>query len=344
MTTIYFLPYLNTRKEIILDDMQFWPFWRLKSRRIRDESHLQFLEWYFKKWRDNIQYRRLDITIASFRGRPLGPYPSEDVEKLRTACAFLFLLAARYNNQLANLSSDNFLLFSQNFANGERRLALSAGSYINTMQVLSPGVAKSIKFFFPDYVPHCRQVHQPWLSDKKYYRAIQKAFIQRNNADWFVRLKRSLSPFDSSYSNVHSLGYFDRLLLIVTAIEVLLGIRKSSRDSFVKEIEATIGFANRVCRRDRSLAIINRNIRRFSSALYKKRSDYVHGAVMTQDDARDPRFGEYYKTSVILYYELVKSILEKNNLYRKRSVLKKCFEFNYGLFSALNEDQEETDR
>ena len=64
-----YLPYLKIDKEFSFDTVIFRPFWRLKGRRIKEELVLKHLEWYFKKWKHNIHYKRLDITIASLRIR-----------------------------------------------------------------------------------------------------------------------------------------------------------------------------------------------------------------------------------------------------------------------------------
>ncbi len=341
MKTINFLPYLEAKKEFNFGDVVFWPFWQLKSRRIQDKNILKYLEWYFKKWKENIFNKRLNITIASLEGKLLGPFSKEEHERMRAACNILFHLSAPKNNLFCALSSDNFTLYSQNFRGGELRLALATGSYIRNESMLASEVSKKIKFIKPDYIPNHGAEHQLWLSDKKYYGAIRKAFMQEYDSDWFIRFTRSLTSFVSSYSNVYSIGYFDRILALVTAIEILLDIDTSSSSRFIQAVENTMGFSNRATRRSRRLADINRDIRRFSGALYNKRSTYVHGGVVTENDVNHPRYGEYYKTGVIFYYELVKSLLEKISYFSKRRIAHKALDYNFGLFPYANEEQDE---
>ena len=125
MKQISFLPYLEIKKEFSFDNVILWPFWRLKSRRIRQENILKHLEWYFKKWRDNIFNKRLNITITSLRGRLLEPISDDERERIQVACNILFLLSVRQIDQFTPLTSDNFTLYSQNFTEGEYRLAFS---------------------------------------------------------------------------------------------------------------------------------------------------------------------------------------------------------------------------
>lgn len=201
MRAIGFLPYLEIKKEFSFDDVIFWPFWRLKSRRVQNENILKYLEWYFKKWKDNIFNKRLNITVASLKGKLLGPCSDEERERIQAAANILFLLSALKNDQFFALSSDNFTLYTQNFVENEYRLALSTGSYIRKESLISSRMVKKVKFIKPDYIPHHRLDNQLWFSDMKYYRAIQKAFNRDFNESWFVRARRSLTPFLSSYSN-----------------------------------------------------------------------------------------------------------------------------------------------
>ena len=341
MKQISFLPYLEIKNESSFDDVIFWPFWRLKSRRIKEKLVLKHLEWYFKKWRDNIHNRRLNITITSLKEKLLGPFSDDERERIQVACNILFLLSARHMDEFNLISSDNFTLYSQNFRAGEYRLALSSGSYIRKEALISSELTNKIKFIKPDYVPSHRIEKQLWFSDKKYYRAMQKAFNREYNQIWFIRFKRSLGSFISSYSNVYSLSYFDRIVSLVTAIEILLDIDTSSSSRFVRAIESVLGFSNRLCRRSPGLANTNRNIRRFSDALYRIRSKYVHGEEMTEDDVNHPRFGEYYKTGVIFYYELVKCLLENNYCLRKRRIIEKKIYFDFFLFQYAERNQNE---
>lgn len=94
MPTIQFLPFLEIDKEFRFADVVYWPFWRLKTRRIQEVNCLAFLEWYFKKWRNPISDKRLNITIASLENKLLGPFTIEEQERIRTASNILFLLAA----------------------------------------------------------------------------------------------------------------------------------------------------------------------------------------------------------------------------------------------------------
>lgn len=340
MKQISFLPYLEIKKEFSFDNVILWPFWRLKSRRIRQENILKHLEWYFKKWRDNIFNKRLNITITSLRGRLLEPISDDERERIQVACNILFLLSVRQIDQFTPITSDNFTLYSQNFTEGEYRLAFSSGSYIRQESIISPKMVNKIKFVKPDYVRSSRIDTEPWLYDKKYYKGIQKAFILQYNNDWFIRLKRSLISFISSYSNVYSLSYFDRIVSLVTAIEILLDLKTSNKNKFKKAIKSVLGFSDLLCRRYPSMIDINSAIEKFSGVLYKKRSKYVHGEEMTNNDVRHPEFGEYYKTGVIFYYELVKSLLEKNNCLRRRIIEKKIY-FDFFLFPFKDENQNE---
>jgi hypothetical protein len=301
------------------------------------------LEWYFKKWRDNIFYKRLNITIASLRGKLLGPFSNDEKERIQVACNILFLLSVRQISQFTPLTSDNFTLYSQNFREGEHGIALSSGSYVRQESIISSRMVNKIKFIKPDYICSNRTYTQPWLYDKKYYRAIQRAFNRQYNNDWFIRLKRSLISFISSYSNVYSLSYFDRIVSLVTAIEILLDIETSGRTRFKKAVESVLGFSNRLCRRNPGMANTNRAIRKFSEAFYKIRSKYVHGEELNDRDVRHPEFGEYYKTGVIFYYELVKCLLENNSCLRRRIIEKKIY-YDFSLFPFIDENQNENSR
>lgn len=343
MKQIIFLPYLEIRNEFSLDDVIFWPFWRLKSRRIRQRNVLKYLEWYFKKWRDNIFYKRLNITIASLRGKLLGPFSNDEKEKIRAACNILFLLSVRQISQFTPLTSDNFTQYFQSFREGEQGIALSSGSYVRQESIISSRMVNKIKFIKPDYILSGRTSTTPWLYDKKYYRAIQRAFDRQYNNDWFIRLKRSLISFIYSYSNVYSLSYFDRIVSLVTAIEILLDIENSNRTRFKRAVVSVLGFSNRVCRRNPGMTNTNRAIRRFSEALYRIRSKYVHGEEMTNNDVRHPEFGEYYKTGIIFYYELVKCLLENNSCLRRRIIEKKIY-YDFSLFPFIDENQNENSR
>lgn len=121
----------------------------------------------------------------------------------------------------------------------------------------------------------------------------------------------------------------------------MLDIDTSGSSKFVEAIESVLGFSKRACRRNRSLANTNRNIRRFSDALYKIRSKYVHGEEMSDDDVRHPSFGEYYKAGVIFYYEIIRSLLEKNNCIRKRRIIEKKIHFDFSLFPYTGDNQDE---
>lgn len=343
MPAIQFLPFLEIKKEFGFADVVYWPFWRLKSRRIREASDLTYLEWYFNKWKNPISLRRLNVTIASLAGKLLGPFTKEEQERIRTASNILFLLSVDSINEIYPLSSDNFILYDLNFIGEEHKLALSMGSYIREDLMLSSQVAKRINFYKPYFVPqHCSRDHS-WISDRQYFRAIQRAYCREYNEDWFVRIRRSLNSFISSYSNVHSIDYFERIVLLVTAIEILLDVDTSGSNRFVSAMESTIGFGNRACQSSHTLANINRKIRTFSGALYSKRSKYVHGELLTEGDVHHRIFGEYFKTGVILYYELIKSLLEKNN-YLRRSLYQKAFEYNFKLFRHEHNGQEIEDR
>lgn len=332
MKQICFLPYLEINKEFNFGDVIFWPFWRLKSRRIQTENILKYLEWYFKKWKDNIFNKRINVTIASLKGKLLGPFSDEERERIQVAANILFLLSAPKNNQFFALSADNFILYTQNFVENEYKLVLCTGSYIQRQSLISSRMVNKVKFIKPDYIPRHNLENQLWFSDMKYYRAIKKAFSRDFNESWFVRLRRSLTPFLSSYSNIHSINYFDRIISLITAIEVLLDVDTSSSYKFVKAVKSVLGFSNRACRGSRSLVDTNRNIRRFSDALYKIRSKFVHGKEMTENDVDHPRFGEYYKTGVIFYYELIKCLLENNYCIRKRKIIGKKIYFDFSLF------------
>lgn len=181
MKEVGFLPYLEINKEFHFDDVVFWLFWRLKSRRIREEKVLKYLEWYFKKWRDNIFNKRLNITVASLKGMLLGPFSNEEREQIQVACNILFLLSVPKNDEFHALSSDNFTLYTQNFIENEYRLALSTGSYIRKDSLISSRMVNKVKFIKPDYIPHHSVDNQLWLSNTKYYRAIQKAFSRDYN-------------------------------------------------------------------------------------------------------------------------------------------------------------------
>lgn len=340
MKQISFLPYLEIKNEFYFDDVIFWPFWRLKSRRIRQRNVLKYLEWYFKKWRDNIFNKRLNITIASLRGKLLGPFSNYESERIQVASNILFLLSVRQINQFTPLTSDNFTLYSQNFREGEYRIALSTGSYVRQESIISPRMVNKIKFIKPDYILSDRTDIQPWLYDKKYNRAIQRAFNRQYNNDWFIRFKRSLVSFISSYSNVYSLSYFDRIVSLVTAIEILLDIENSNRTRFKRAVVSVLGFSNRLCRRNSGMTNTNRAIRKFSEAIYRIRSKYVHGEEMTENDVRHPEFGEYYKTGVIFYYELVKCLLDNNDCLRRR-IIEKKLHYDFFLFPYIFENQNE---
>jgi len=148
-----FLPYLKIDKEFSFDNVIFWPFWRLKARRIKEIIVLRHMEWYFKKWRDNIQGKRLNVTIASLKNKLLGPFSNDERERIQVVCYIIFLLSVRNFNELNPLSSDNFMLYFQNFREGEYGLALSTGSYIREDVMISSEIVNKGKFIKPDYVP-----------------------------------------------------------------------------------------------------------------------------------------------------------------------------------------------
>lgn len=228
-------------------------------------------------------------------------------------------------------------LYTQKFIGGEFRLALSTGSYIREECLLSPQIAKRIKFIKPDYIPQHSQGNNRWFSDKRYYRAFQNAFKRAYNEDWFVRIRRSLNSFLSSYSNAYSVGYFDRIISLVTSIEIMLDTNASNSASFVQAIRSIIGFSNKDCRASRRMTITNRKIGAFLNSLYQIRSKYVHGEIMTDADVHHPRYGEYFRTGVIIYYELIRSLLEKNQFLKKRSLYRKLFEYEFNIVPDASE-------
>ncbi len=339
MRQIHFLPYLEIEKEFIFGDVVFWPFWRLKSRRIKDERVRIHLEWYFKKWRDNLSNKRLNITIVSIKERLIESLPDDERERIQVACNILFLLHAPQNDHFWPLSSDNFTMYTKNFEESEYRLVSMTGSYIRKEGLFSSKMTKKIKFVKPDYVPSTRSSNQFWFYDMKYYRAVRKAFNQKYNENWFLHFRRSLEVFISSYSNVHSLSYFNRIVSLVTAIEILLDLDTSGSSKFTKGIIMNLGFNNNLCRISQELTKINRNIRKFSQSLYDVRSKFVHGKEMSDNDINHPEFGEYYKKGVRLYYEMVKPLLEKNNCFKKRKIVEKYYHLHFNLFPLISEEE-----
>ncbi len=327
---IAFMPYIPSSK-FTFGNLCFWPFDEPETKSQFSPDVLSYLEWYFQK-HVNIMLQPLDVTLVAYKQTLLGPWTDDQIKEMYDTVACLSFLSLWNNSCFTPVSSDNFTLFLKSFSPEQRSFLVSRGSYIRTDCIYSGDIAEKVLFVMPETTPSYRLGKQPWLNSM--FEPLSKAFTAAYSEEWFNRIIRSIRILNSAYSNVEGIDYFDRVLLLVTALESLISENTQSRVKFGSAILKAIGINND----DSFSKEINSKIRSFSEKLYEVRSRYSHGQILSSRDVVHPEYGELFRSGVYMYGLVIKSLLRQQGYIEFKDEFGRVIsEIRYGLFSVMDE-------
>lgn len=331
---VAFMPYIEC-SHFKFGNLGFQPFHCDETKKQLPKDVVEYLEWYFNKYID-MTLSPLNIVLVSYGSQLISHYSDNEIAEMYDTMTLLSFLSIWNNNSFSPLSSDNFTLYIKNFSPTDKSLATSSGGFINTNTIYSSKVAEKIVFIKPEYIPSWKLAKNPWLNDSELFVGMSNAIINAKNESWFKRIIRSSKIFNTSYSNINNIGFYDRILLLVTSIEAIFDRDTGGDRKFSDAVVEAIGF--KTC--DGQAEEINKKIKSFSTKLYKIRSVYSHGNELPDTNIIHPIYGNMFKCGCFLYGLIVKSILTKQGFIQERpDFIRGLLDINMGLFRLMNNSQ-----
>lgn len=332
--TIAYLPYIECQ-EFKFGQLVFRPFYNPETQKLFPSDVLEYLNWYLPKHVDSSGAKK-QIVVISFENKILGPWSDTEKEKIRNTVEILCFLSIWKIDFLFPLVPENFTLYIKNFTSSDRTLATRLGGYISTTTLIAPEDAEEVRYVQPETVRGWNWIttRGPWEKDHPLFDALSKSLINVSEEDWFRRLILAIKIFNTSFNNTEALQYFDRVLLIVTAFQTILGKDSAKGKVFAQSIVEQIGTRNKAEFSNE----INNKLREFSERLYIVRSKYAHGNKMDGSDIKNDIHGEYYQVSMNLFGLIVKYLLiDKSYLACSDRDIQVYMDVKCGLFRLMEE-------
>jgi len=338
-----YMPFVEV-SYFVFGNLQFWPFYNSNTKKQFTPEILEYLEWYLAKYVDLAQ-QPLKVTLVSYKSKLINNWTEEQVQEMYDSVACLSFLSTWQNSSFGPVSSDNFTLYIKNFTPGDKSLAISAGTYINTNTLYSSSVSDKILFVKPEFVPSWGLAKEPWLHDKELFAGISNALTSAYKEEWFNIVLRSMKIYNTAYFN-NGIGLFDRILLLVTAFETLFTENTSSQEKFALALVNAIGTTND----DPYLQEMNTKVKGLAKKLYEIRSRYSHGENLPISVIRHNVYGNLFKIGVYAYGLAVKSILRGKGFIQCSNEgigfftpdnIRVFTELSMGLFQIMNESETE---
>lgn len=335
---VAYMPYIEST-HFEFGNLGFLPYYHSETKKQISPEIIEYLDWYFPKYVD-IAQNPLKLTLVSYKGKLIDNWTAEQIQEMYDTVAVLCFLSTWHNISFGAVSTDNFIMYIKNFTPGDKALAVSAGSYINTNTLYSTDVCQKILFVKPEFIPSWSLIKNPWLNDTKLFAALSNALTTAYSDEWFNVVLRSIKIYNTAYVNNY-LGIFDRILLLVTAFESLFMEETSSQEKLGNALVRAIGAKKDID----EFAEINEKIKGLGKKLYEIRSRYAHGKQLPSTIRHDV-YGDLFKTGVYAYALSVKSILEEKGFIQYSSDTSNYFnpdnirvltEIHMGLFSVMNE-------
>ena len=292
---VAFLPYVEGRR-FQFGNAIFPQFYEPETQKLFAPEQLEYLKWYFGKYEDSAGNKLDSIVIVGIGQRVLGPWSASEREEIRDSVLLLCLLSTWKVDAFFPLVPDNFKLFFKSFDSKDKTLAFRVGGYLRKTSIISGDMAESIRFVKPDTLANWDWVFEqsPWFKDQAFFEGMSKALATGGKEEWFLRMVRASRVYSTSFQNIEELGYFDRILLIVTALEILLNPASQSGTEFARALVKLIGIRNTTEYSNE----INDRLLGFADAIYRIRSRYSHGNELTETEAVHAEYGQFYRVAL----------------------------------------------
>jgi hypothetical protein len=292
---IAYVPFIEG-KGFQFGNASFWQFYEAETQKVFTPKELDYLEWYFGKYEDSAGNKLQSIIIVGIGEKVLGPWSASEREEIRDSVLLLCMLSTWKVDAFFPLVPDNFKLFFKSFNPKDKTLAYRVGGYLRKTCIISGDYAELIRFPMPENLASWNWVFEQsaWFNDRAFFEGMSKALTTARKEEWFLRMARATRVYSTSFQNIEELGYFDRILLIVTALEILLNPESQSGTEFAKALVKLIGTRNTAEYSNE----INERLFGFADAIYKIRSRYSHGKELGETEAVHPEYGEFYRVAL----------------------------------------------
>lgn len=325
---VAYMPYIP-KGNIEFGKLKLFPYSEVTG---LEKEHSDYLDWYFHKY-VNIMMNPLNITIMEYNSKIIGPWDVDEIHDMYESVACLSFLSLWRNNNISPLTNENFTLFVKNYSPYERSLAVSSGGFVNIHSLYSNEASEKMLFIQPSNIPSPYLSYDPWKTDEDLFMALSFALNEHQEKQWFRKIIRSIRIFNTSYRNDESLDYFDRILLLVVAIQSLCVEGEHSGKVFAREIYNKIGIRSEYENHED-----NQIIFQFALKLYSIRSQYSHGRKLDYSILKDPQFGNLFKSGAFMYGILVKAILRENGLIIEEDGHRYVKDLYWGLFEIMKDN------
>lgn len=234
--------------------------------------------------------------------------------EMRDVLGSLFLSAVIRNNSLLGdaVSSENFHLVIQNFQPGSNGCVTSDGSYIRTKVISSK--LRDAGIHLPGFVPQPERLY----FDETLLQGCLQCF-----SDPRPTLKSRIAPsirwVAHAYTNVEHFSYYNRILLLMIAFEILADQPDSlKQDSFGAWLDSVWGTSkqNKFHLQQTSWASGKGPFGKvgwWGVEYYRFRSAIIHKGDPNNLKTHDHVGREFFATGVQIFAECVKDLLRQEN-------------------------------
>jgi hypothetical protein len=206
------------------------------------------------------------------------------------------------NDSLSACSTENFTLYIKKFHPSDNSLATQTGYMVATNRLYSSTIIDKIIFMKPEAAPN--PSYSGIKPNDKIFIGFSQLLSLTTRDEWFERIIRSIKIFRTAYLNTAELSYFDRLLLMVTAIQSLFEKAEHNGKKLSKMIVDTFQMNDR----DSEL----KKLQDYFEKVYILRSRYTHGNKMPNLKKIETEYGNLFLFLVRLFSFLITSILQAN--------------------------------
>ncbi len=295
MPSIAYLPYLKS-SEFEFGKFTFKPFTKCTEKEFGLENY-SFLQEYFNRYVD-LAMNPLDIIVIGVEGKYLHAWGRDNEIRVQEAADLLSFLATWDDFAFSPLSSDNFTVVIKDFDASTKNMGIQSGSYIRTTAFYTQKMAEKILFVKPDYIPSCDNRWFEKIKRPEIFAGVLCLFKQLQD-DEYRRILRAVRVFNNACANHQRIGYFDRILLLVTGMEILLESRNKFEIMALKLLKIN----------KKSELADEKKVCSFIEKIYEIRSMYSHGREMKESYAIHQDYGEVFRCGKYLFGIMLKEIL-----------------------------------
>lgn len=310
---IAYLYHLPLEGALDLGEFVLWPYHKCRDAYVSDVSVKRFLNKFFLKMRDYRNRPLKNIAVLSKKRQVFEPVSTETHRKMNDVVNALLISSVCENNSIGAVSSNNFHLIVQNFKVGDEGWAIEDGSYVKVLigglRLSDAGVRLSpVSTYLREY-----------KCDMQLLNALLKCLEDGGASQ--KRIFSSLQWMAYSYDNSPRFPYFNRILLLMIAFEILGDCPGAfDRRKFADWLEELWGVP-----KERKVFLSSEKklgpygpLGWWGIEFYCLRNDVIHNKKNLDELSVFDRHGrEYFKTGVFVFAECLKELLSKDNYFEK---------------------------